>query len=82
MSYIGFVCIVNIPFEKTLMVQIFYPNTDYKVREEYIAYDFSSLTADFGGYLGLLLGHSILTLYDVGLDLFEKLAAKTNKRKV
>ena len=35
----------------------------------YYTYDFESLVADFGGYMGLLLGHSVLTLYDYMSDL-------------
>ncbi len=42
-----------------------YSNTDYVVRKEYLTYDENSLIADVGGYLGLLLGHSILNIFDV-----------------
>ena len=35
----------------------------YSVREEYIVYDMSNFIADVGGYLGLLMGHSILSIY-------------------
>ena len=35
----------------------------YDVREEYIVYDTSNFIADVGGYLGLLMGHSILSIY-------------------
>ena len=35
----------------------------YNVREEYIVYDTSNFIADVGGYLGLLMGHSILSIY-------------------
>ncbi len=35
-------------------------------RAEYFVYGFPSLMADFGGYLGLLMGHSLLSLYDQG----------------
>ena len=31
-------------------------------------YDFNNLIADIGGYLGLLMGQSILALYDLGAD--------------
>ena len=34
------------------------------MKEEYYTYDISNLIADFGGFLGLLLGYSILGLYD------------------
>ena len=36
----------------------------YKEEEQYIIYDFNSFIADVGGFLGLLLGSSALSLYD------------------
>ncbi len=35
-----------------------------KVVRQHLAYGFSQFVADFGGYLGLLLGASILSIYD------------------
>ena len=35
---------------------------------QFIMYDFNNLIADTGGYLGLLMGQSILALYDLGAD--------------
>ncbi len=35
---------------------------------EVLAYDFYSLVGDVGGYLGLLLGVSLLTLFDILRD--------------
>ena len=58
-------------------MELFYPNKDYTVVEEYIGYDFSSFVSDFGGYLGLLLGHSILTFYDFGWEITKKVIKKT-----
>ena len=37
--------------------------------------------ADFGGYLGLLLGYSLLGFYDTLMDLCEKLFEKCNRRE-
>ena len=34
----------------------------YQLEEEYIVYDANDFIADVGGYLGLLLGHSILSI--------------------
>jgi hypothetical protein len=34
------------------------------VKKQYLTYDSDCLIADVGGYLGLLLGHSLLTFYD------------------
>ena len=34
----------------------------YEVRDQYRIYDEGSFVADVGGYLGLLLGHSIFSM--------------------
>lgn len=40
-------------------------NDGYYVEEEqYIIYDFNSFVADTGGYMGLVLGTSFLSIYD------------------
>ena len=33
------------------------------MKEQYFIYDENALIADIGGYLGLLLGHSILSIF-------------------
>ena len=40
---------------------------------KYLTYDGNDFVADFGGYLGLLLGHSILTFYDWIVLMIEKM---------
>ena len=45
----------------TLVFQ--FEDGSYDVREEYFVYDTSNFIADVGGYLGLLMGHSILSIY-------------------
>ena len=37
----------------------------YNLHEEYYVYDKESLIADIGGFLGLLLGHSLLSMYHI-----------------
>ena len=32
--------------------------------EQYVIYDFNSFMADWGGYMGLALGYSLLAIYD------------------
>ena len=40
-------------------------NDGYYVEEEqYVIYDFNSFVADTGGYMGLVLGTSFLSIYD------------------
>jgi hypothetical protein len=47
------------------MLEIGYYGTDYTVREQYLVYGFPDLIADFGGFLGLLLGYSVLSFFDL-----------------
>ena len=39
-----------------------YVSGTYESREEYLVYDTASMIGDIGGYLGLLLGHSIYSV--------------------
>ena len=42
----------------------FYPSGAYKEKSYYHTYEFSDYIADVGGYMGLLLGFSLLSFYD------------------
>ncbi len=44
-----------------------------------LLYGWSNFVADFGGYLGLLLGHSVLSFYDFGKDLVKSKTCCCNK---
>ena len=43
-------------------------NSRHEVREHYQIYDGNSFIADIGGFLGLLLGHSLFGIYTMGED--------------
>ena len=45
-------------------VGFFLSSKDVKVTEEVELYNLSKFIADFGGYLGLLLGASLITFFD------------------
>jgi hypothetical protein len=45
----------------------------YEIKEQYILYDGSSFAADIGGYLGLLLGQSIMGVYRFGACIISRL---------
>ena len=45
---------------------MYYPTNDFLEMSEYFIYGIPSLVADFGGYLGLLMGHNPLSLYGKG----------------
>ena len=42
-----------------------YPRGEYDLVEEYYIYNWGSFIADVGGYLGLLLGYSALSMYHI-----------------
>ncbi len=44
-------------------LKLFLPTTKHVVKEQYVVYDGNTFVADVGGYLGLLLGHSLLGIY-------------------
>ncbi len=50
--------------------------TPVKVVRQHLAYGFSNFVAEFGGYLGLLLGLSLLSIYDNSIETIKSLLAK------
>ena len=51
-------------------VRLGFDNGRYDERTEFLVYDANSFIADVGGYLGQLLGHSILRKFRVALEFF------------
>ena len=51
--------------ENFLKVDIFYPELSYEETEQNIAFEFLSLLSEVGGFLGLLLGVSVLTVFEL-----------------
>ncbi len=50
--------------------------------KEKLSYEFTNFVADFGGYLGLLLGASLLSIYDGLIEIcrrIESLSRNNNK---
>ena len=45
----------------------------YEEREQYIIYDTSSFIADVGGYMGLMLGVSLMSIYENAETFFRKM---------
>ena len=54
----------------TLHMIFLFEDGSYQLQEEYIVYDVDDFIADVGGYLGLLLGHSILSIYYISVGWF------------
>jgi hypothetical protein len=46
-----------------LLLNIGFNSGRYIEKEQYVVYDTNSFVADVGGYMGLLLGHSLFSLY-------------------
>ncbi len=65
-------------------MDIFYQTMSYEVIQHNVAFDFLSLLSEIGGFLGLLLGASVLTVAEfldyLGLLCFNKI--KNGKMRV
>ena len=51
--------------KRTLHLYLYYVNSLYDEKEQYVIYDSSSLFADIGGFMGLLLGFSIQSMVEM-----------------
>ena len=56
----------------TVLLQFYYEDTVVKLSKEIHVYDVGSLVGDIGGYLGLFLGASALSLFEVAEALVNK----------
>ena len=57
-----------------------YPRGEYDLIEEYFIYNWGSFIADVGGYLGLLLGYSVLSMYQIIIPLLIKQVKEVSKK--
>ena len=48
-----------------MKVDIFYQELSYEEIEQNISFEFLSLLSEVGGFLGLLLGASVLTVFEL-----------------
>ena len=51
-------------------LRIYFAKDKFPVKQQFYIYNTANLIADFGGYLGLLLGYSLLGFYDSLVDFF------------
>ena len=70
------------PNRSQLNLQFSFVDGSYEVKEQYLLYDTDSFTADVGGFLGLLLGCSIFSLYKELVDLVVRLKAAVCKNEI
>ena len=65
-----------------MQVDIFYQEISFEEIEQNIAFEFLSLLSEVGGFLGLLLGASVLTVFElvdyVSLRCFGKVQSPSN----
>ena len=58
------------------ILRIHFYRDKFPVKEQFYIYGIPNLIADFGGYLGLLLGYSLLGFYDSLTDFFDYMCTK------
>ena len=58
--------------KKVAEFRLYYNRGEYDLWEEYYIYNWGSFIADVGGYLGLLLGSSVLSMYHMTTPLLLK----------
>ena len=72
--------------ENFIQVDIFYPELSYEEIEQNIAFEFLSLLGEIGGFLGLLLGASVLTVCELvdylAVAVLTELKRKKNRTRV
>ena len=61
-----------------LIVSMHISSNNFYIEKDILIYDESNLIADLGGYLGLLLGVSVLNIYQMMVKLAKKLGKMYN----
>ena len=69
---------LNNPFDATYPVFLFSDKTKVILRNEIELYTISSFFADIGGYLGLLLGESLISFFLMGVNWAKKCVSAYN----
>ena len=59
--------------DKTMTHVFYFPSGRYVEKRYYYTYNGNAFFADIGGYLGLLLGHSVLSFYDIAKRALKRL---------
>ena len=54
--------------EKTATMDVTYSSGYHEQQSEFLTYDLASMIADVGGFLGLLLGHSLYGIFSQSAD--------------
>ena len=64
----------------SLKVFVHFLNGHYEEKEQYIIYDSNSMIADIGGYMGLLLGYSLLSIYEIAEQMWLKMMSMGTRK--
>ena len=70
----------DLEHENSFLLRFYYNQWEVPIREHVYAYDWLNLVADFGGWLGILLGYSILGFYDTFEFIVVNLKQKLNPK--
>ena len=65
-------------FTEEVELSFYFAKDKFLVKEQFFIYDTANLLADLGGYLGLLLGYSMLGFFDPLMDLIEYVRRQLN----
>ena len=63
-----------------MIINLYFAKDKFPVKEQYYIYDGAVFIADFGSYLGLLLGYSLLAFYDILRRLIKTIFENCNRR--
>ena len=66
--------------KQSLKVFVHFLNGHYEEKEQYIIYDSNSMIADIGGYMGLLLGYSLLSIYEIAEQMWLKMMSMGTRK--
>ena len=69
-------------YNTTLKLMFNYVDGGYDINEEFYIYDFGSFMGDCGGFMGLLLGCSLLSLYHMVADWVTALMSRNKKHQL
>jgi hypothetical protein len=54
---------------------LYYIGTHYKKKVQYLMFTVEDMFASIGGFMGLLLGHSVMSLYDIVKIMYQKMSS-------
>ena len=62
--------------KRYLLFYIYFINGRYEEKKHYVIYDFNSFIADVGGYMGLLLGFNLHSIFEMAVKALKTITKK------